>query len=269
MARTVKAGSSSSRARPSRTPRLRESKRSRRARLEEILDRLQPDYAGLGTALVFDGSLQLLVATILSAQCTDERVNMVTPQLFGAYPDAASLAVANPEDIEKIIYPTGFFRNKTKHIQAASQMLLDQFGGVVPGTLKELVQLPGVNRKTANVVLSHAFNRAEGIAVDTHVFRVSRRLELSRSPDPQGVERDLMDIADQKRWIEIADSFIWHGRRVCQARKPRCIDCRVLDLCPTGRRNVGLAPGATGSREDDVQAGVSESNSYGEHRIDG
>lgn len=224
-------------------PRTR-GKRSRRheslakaqARINLILDRLHDDYAGLGTALNFDGSFQLLVATILSAQCTDQRVNMVTPALFRRFPDPSSFADADPLEVEKLIYTTGFFRNKTKNIQGASIVLLRNFSGVVPDTMAELLTLPGVSRKTANVVLSHGFARAEGIAVDTHVFRVSRRLDLSRAPTPEGVEADLMELAPQSRWTEIADSFIWHGRRVCQARSPRCLECKVLDLCPTGRK---------------------------------
>jgi endonuclease-3 len=211
-----------------------------RARLAQILDRLHDDYAGMGTALNFNGSFQLLVATILSAQCTDQRVNMVTPALFARFPDPLAFVDADPLEIEKLIYTTGFFRNKTKNIQGASNVLLRDFDGVVPGTMAELLTLPGVSRKTANVVLSHGFARAEGIAVDTHVFRVSRRLDLSRAPIPEGVEADLMKLAPQSRWTEIADTFIWHGRQVCQARSPRCIGCKVLDLCPTGRKLTGF-----------------------------
>jgi endonuclease III len=210
-----------------------------RARLTLILDRLHDDYAGLGTALSFASPFQLLVATILSAQSTDGRVNMVTPALFARYPDPESFAQANPEDVEKLVYSTGFFRNKTKNILGAARTLLEKFDGVVPQTMAELITLPGVSRKTANVVLSHAFGKAEGVAVDTHVFRLSKRLDLSRAPTPEGVERDLMQLAPRERWTEIADTFIWHGRRICRARAPRCLDCQVLDLCPTGRRLVG------------------------------
>lgn len=206
-----------------------------------VLDRLHGDYAGLGTALRFANPWQLLVATILSAQTTDDRVNTVTPELFARYPDAQSLAEADPDDVEKQIHATGFFRNKTKSIQAASKMIVEEFGNRVPGSMDELLRLPGVSRKTANVILSHGFGKAEGIAVDTHVFRVGRRLDLSRAPNPQGVEVDLMAVAPQDRWIEVADSFIWHGRRICQSRTPKCLECKVLDLCPYGIRNVGLA----------------------------
>ena len=210
--------------------------------LKTILDRIGPDYSDFGTALHFQSPIQLLVATILSAQCTDERVNMVAPVLFGTYPDAMALASADPGDIERIIYATGFFRNKTKHIQAASSMIIDEFNGRVPQTMAELVRLPGVSRKTANVVLSHAFGRAEGIAVDTHVYRVARRLGLSVSLSPEGVERDLMALSDPSDWTRIADTFIWHGRLVCRARQPLCIDCKVLYLCPYGLSSSPYAP---------------------------
>ena len=208
--------------------------------MAEILDRLHDDYTGLGTALRFESPFQLLVATILSAQCTDQRVNMVTPELFARFPDPQAFNAANPEEVERLIYTTGFFRNKTKNIQGAARTLLESFKGEVPATMAELILLPGVSRKTANVVLSHGFGRAEGIAVDTHVFRVSRRLDLSRSPHPEGVEQDLMAITPRERWSEVADTFIWHGRRVCPARNPRCLDCKILDLCPTGRKLTGI-----------------------------
>lgn len=211
-----------------------------RARLVGILDRLHDDYTGLGTALCFHGPFELLVATILSAQCTDDRVNLVTPSLFARFPDAASFANGRSEDIERLIYTTGFFRNKTKNIQGAARMLLEEFAGRVPDTMAELIRLPGVSRKTANVVLSHGFGKAEGVAVDTHVFRVSKRLDLSRAPDPEGIEMDLLRLAPRERWSEIADTFIWHGRRVCRARSPRCLDCTVLDLCPFGRKTMGI-----------------------------
>ncbi len=213
-----------------------------RRRLKAILTRLAPDYSHLGTALRFDSPIQLLVATILSAQTTDDRVNIVTPVLFERYPDASSLADADPAEIERIIYTTGFFRNKTKHILAASRMIVEDFAGEVPRTMAELIRLPGVSRKTANVVLSHAFGLAEGIAVDTHVFRVARRLGLSEAPSPEGVERDLMRLADQRDWTRVADTFIWHGRIVCRSRQPLCIDCKVLYLCPYGLASSPYAP---------------------------
>jgi endonuclease-3 len=205
-----------------------------------ILDLLEPDYAGMGTALKFEGTFQLLVATILSAQCTDDRVNMVTPALFARFPDPEAFLGAPPEEIEAMIYTTGFFRNKTRNIQGASRVLLAEFAGQVPATMAELLRLPGVSRKTANVVLSHGFARAEGIAVDTHVFRVSRRLGLSRAPTPERVEQDLLRIAPQERWIEVGDTFIWHGRKICSARAPRCTECTVLHLCPTGQKLLGV-----------------------------
>lgn len=230
--------------RPKATRKRRhESLAKGRVRLGLILDRLHDDYAGLGTALTFSTPFQLLVATILSAQCTDERVNMVTPALFAAYPDPEAFAYGNPEDVEQFIFATGFYHNKTKNIQGAARKLLESFGGEVPHTMSELIQLPGVSRKTANVVLSHGFGVAEGIAVDTHVFRLSKRLDLSRAPDPTGVEADLLKLASQERWSEIADTFIWHGRRICQARKPKCLECKVLDLCPTGIKIAPSLPG--------------------------
>lgn len=224
---------------PARPRRRHESLTQARRRTVSILDRLHGDYAGLGTALTFNSTFELLVATILSAQCTDDRVNLVTPALFARFPDPQAFAAANSERIEKLIFATGFFRNKTKSIQGASRTLLADFSGTVPATMAELITLPGVSRKTANVVLSHGFGLAEGIAVDTHVFRVSRRLDLSRATTPERVETDLLDITPRDRWIELADSFIWHGRRVCAARSPNCLECKVLDLCPTGRGLTG------------------------------
>lgn len=225
-----------------------------RRRLKLILSRLAPDYSRLGTALHFETPIQLLVATILSAQTTDERVNMVTPVLFARFPNAETLADADPREIEEIVYTTGFFRNKTKHIQAASCMIVDDFAGEVPHTMAELIQLPGVSRKTANVVLSHAFGLAEGIAVDTHVFRVARRLGLSSAPTPEGVERDLMRLSDQHQWSAIADTFIWHGRMVCRSRQPLCIDCRVLYLCPYGLSTSPYSPFQVAKDPADTEA---------------
>jgi endonuclease-3 len=167
---------------------------------------------------------------------------MVTPALFARYPDAESLADADPAEIEEIIYTTGFFRNKTKHIQAASRLVFDDFAGEVPHTMAELIRLPGVSRKTANVVLSHAFGVTEGIAVDTHVFRVARRLGLSSAPTPEGVEGDLMRLSDQRHWTAVADTFIWHGRMICRSRQPQCIDCKVLYLCPYGLSTSPYSP---------------------------
>jgi endonuclease-3 len=211
-------------------------------RLADILDRLHEDYTGEGTALIFSSTFELLVATILSAQCTDDRVNMVTPGLFERFPDPQSFADGNPEEIERLVFATGFYRNKTRNIQGAARKLLADFDAQVPSTMAELIQLPGVSRKTANVVLSHGFGLAEGIAVDTHVFRVSRRLDLSRGSAPEVVESDLLRITPHERWTEVADTFIWHGRRVCSARSPKCLECKVLDLCPTGAKMTAVLP---------------------------
>lgn len=210
---------------------MRSTAASRRAR--EVVSRLDPLYADLTTGLTFETPLQLLVATILSAQCTDERVNMVTPSLFARYPDARALAEAQPEELETIIHSCGFFRNKAKNIQAATRMLVDRFGGDVPQTMAELIALPGVARKTANVVLAHAFGKNEGIAVDTHVHRLSGRLKLTRHVDPVKIEVDLMRLLPREHWGRLSDVLIWHGRRTCFARKPACVACALADICPS------------------------------------
>jgi endonuclease-3 len=182
-------------------------------------------------ALKHENPFQLLISTILSAQCTDERVNQVTATLFPKYPTPKDFAYANPRDLEKDIRPTGFFRNKTKSIMGASKKIVEEFGGAVPRTMEELLTLPGVARKTANVVLGTAFGIAAGIVVDTHVQRLSGRLDLSRNEEPKKIEQDLMQIIPQERWILFSHQLIWHGRRVCQARKPRCTECNLERLC--------------------------------------
>jgi endonuclease-3 len=196
-----------------------------------ILEKLGEAYPEAECALLHKNPFQLLIATILSAQCTDERVNMVTPGLFERYPDPASFAHANPAEIEKEIRSTGFFRNKTKSIIGASRKIVEEFDGKVPKTMDELLTLPGVARKTANVVLGSAFGIAAGVVVDTHVLRLSRRLDLTKHDDPKKIERDLMQAIPQDRWILFSHQLIWHGRRVCQARKPRCMDCNLEPLC--------------------------------------
>lgn len=203
------------------------------ATTEEILDRLEPLYAGLTTGLEYSTPLQLVVATILSAQCTDERVNMVTPELFARYRSADDFASADLSELESIIHSCGFYRNKARNIQAMAQRLIETYGGEVPARMDELVTLPGVARKTANVVLNHAFGFDEGIAVDTHVSRLAQRLGLSANRDPVKIERDLMDLAPRKRWGRVSDLLIWHGRRVCAARNPRCTECVLSDICPS------------------------------------
>ena len=208
------------------------------ARVHKILAKLDEAYPAATCALRHDNPFQLLVATILSAQCTDERVNMVTPSLFAKYPDPKAFAYANPKDIENEIRSTGFYRNKTKSILGASKKIVEEFQGHVPKTMEELLTLPGVARKTANVVLGCAFGIASGIVVDTHVQRLSGRLDLSRNTDPKKIELDLMQVIPQDRWILFSHQLIWHGRRICQARKPKCIECTLEPLCYSKDKTV-------------------------------
>jgi endonuclease-3 len=183
-------------------------------------------------ALRFSNPLELLIATILSAQCTDQRVNLVTPALFAQYPAAADYAAAPREELERLIQCTGFFRNKAKNIQACCQQLVEKHGGEVPKTLEALVVLPGVGRKTANVVLGTAFGLASGVVVDTHVGRLSKRLGLTRHTDPVKIERDLVALVPRKEWIGLSHRLIQHGRKVCVARRPRCEICALDKICP-------------------------------------
>jgi endonuclease-3 len=185
------------------------------------------------TGLGFSSPLELIVATILSAQCTDERVNMVTPELFTRYRTAGEYAAADRDELEMIIHSCGFYRNKARNIQGMAQKLVDDYDGEVPARMEDLIRLPGVARKTANVVLSHAFGRDEGIAVDTHVTRLSQRLGLSTNTDPVKIEQDLMAVTPEHRWGRVSDLLIWHGRRVCAARNPRCAECVLASLCPS------------------------------------
>jgi endonuclease III len=197
------------------------------------VNRLEPLYGHLSTGLMFDSPLELLVATILSAQCTDVRVNMVTPTLFSRFSTAEEYVQSDPAEIEAIVHSCGFYRSKTKSIQATASALITRFDGEVPNTMKDLITLPGVARKTANVVLSHAFGRSEGIAVDTHVQRLSRRLGLTMEQHPVKIERELMLLLPRKSWGKISDLLIWHGRRICAARSPRCGECVLADICPS------------------------------------
>jgi len=201
------------------------------ARVRAILKGLDEAYPSATCALKHDNAFQLLIATILSAQCTDERVNQVTATLFPKYPNPKAFAYANPAELEKEIRPTGFFRNKTKSIIGASKKIVEEFHGEVPKTMEELLTLPGVARKTANVVLGTAFGIAAGVVVDTHVLRLSERLDLTKNTDPKKVEQDLMKVISQDRWILFSHQLIWHGRRVCVARKPRCVECNLERLC--------------------------------------
>jgi endonuclease-3 len=200
-------------------------------RTNQILELLDSAYPNAECALHYGTPLELLIATILSAQCTDERVNLVTKNLFRKYRSPGDYVRVAPEILENDIRSTGFYRNKTKNIQGACRVLLDSFNGTVPDTMDELLQLPGVARKTANVVLGVAFHKAEGIVVDTHVFRISGRLGLSNAKTPENVERDLMEILPRSRWIAFSHQTILHGRQVCKARKPLCGQCPVEHLC--------------------------------------
>ncbi len=208
--------------------------RTRARRIVRTLAQLYPDAR---CALDYENPLQLLIATILSAQCTDVRVNLVTPGLFARYPTTEAFATAEPSELEKAIQSTGFFRNKARSILACCQELVKYHGGQVPGTMEELVQLPGVGRKTANVILGNAFE-TPGITVDTHVGRLSRRLGLTTETDPEKVERDLMALLPSKEWTLFSHRMIYHGRQVCQARKPNCATCALATLCP----KVGVDP---------------------------
>jgi endonuclease-3 len=201
-------------------------------RVSDIVRLLRKAYPRSRTALVFETPLQILMATILSAQCTDERVNKITPGLFQKYPDAAAFAGADRSELESDIRSTGFFRNKAKSIIGAARKIVADFGGEVPGTMAELVTLPGVARKTANIVLSSSFQRAEGIAVDVHVKRLSGRLGLSRQTVPEKIEQDLLKIVPKSAWLDFNYLLVNHGRAVCQARKPRCAECVLARLCP-------------------------------------
>lgn len=200
-----------------------------------ILDRLAEAYPDAEIALEFSDRWELLVATVLSAQCTDEKVNEVTATFFPRYPGPEAVAEAEREDLEEHLRPTGFFRQKSKNIQATARLLLERHGGEVPGTMEELLELPGVARKTANVVLSNGFDRHVGVVVDTHVRRISKRLALTRQDDPGRIERDLVELFPEDRWLDVSDLFIAHGRRTCDARNPRCEECVVEDLCPSSQ----------------------------------
>lgn len=211
------------------------TKAERAARLVAAFPKVYPDAH---CELDFKTPLQLLVATILSAQCTDKRVNLVTPALFARYRTAADFAAAKPVELEKAIQSTGFFRNKAKSIRAASAAIENDYRGKVPRTMAELNALPGVGRKTANVVLGNAFAVNEGIVVDTHVARLSQRLGLTTNDNPEKIERDLMKLIPLEHWTDWSHWLIWHGRRRCFARKPDCHNCEVFALCPSGKKFI-------------------------------
>ena len=206
-----------------------------RERVAQLVQGFPKVYPDAHTELNFTNPLELLIATILSAQCTDKRVNMVTPALFKKYRTAADYAKAPPAQLEKAIKSTGFFRSKTKSIRGATLTMAEKFGGRVPDSMDELRELPGVGRKTANVVLGNAFHKDEGIVVDTHVIRLSQRLGLTKQTDPEKIERDLMKLVPREHWTNWSHWLIWHGRRRCYARKPDCANCEVFRLCPSGK----------------------------------
>jgi endonuclease-3 len=206
---------------------------AKKQRALEILVRLKRLYPVAPCTLNYKTPVQLLVATILSAQCTDERVNQVTPALFHRFPDAGALANANLEELENLVRSTGFYRNKAKNIQAACRMIVSQFGGMVPKRMEQLLQLPGVARKTANVVLAHAYGINVGVTVDTHVKRLSYRLGLTEHKDPIRIERDLMQLLPPDEWENWSIRLIYHGRAICKAQNPACHACVLADLCPS------------------------------------
>ena len=211
----------------------RESVKARKARAAAIYDILAAEYPDAECALHHRSPYELAVATILSAQCTDVRVNMVTPELFRRYPDPESLAAARPEELEEVIRSTGFFRNKTRNLIGMAAALLEGHDGELPRSIRELSALPGIGRKTANVILGNAFGIDEGVVVDTHVGRLSGRMRFTAGKTPVKIERDLMDLFPRRVWTMLAHLLIFHGRQVCNARRPRCNQCAVSHLCPS------------------------------------
>ncbi len=200
-------------------------------RVAAILAKLDEAYPNATCELNHKNAFELLIATILSAQCTDVRVNLVTQTLFQKYPDPKAFAYATPSELEQEIRPTGFFRNKTKSVMGASKAMIEKFGGEVPRTMEEILTLPGVARKTGNVVLGTAYGIVSGVVVDTHVQRIANRLDLTRNEDPKKIEHDLMHVIPKEKWILFSHQIIWHGRRICQARKPKCVECNLESLC--------------------------------------
>jgi endonuclease-3 len=212
-------------------PKARRSNPLAPERVTEILKRLDENYADVVCALHHTSAWELVAATTLSAQCTDVRVNMVTPELFKKYPSVQAFAALEPEQLEDEIRTTGFFRNKSKSIVGAARKVVNDFGGQVPEEMDQLLTLPGVARKTANVVLGSWFHKNEGVVVDTHVTRLSHRLELSKESHPEKIERDLMKILPRERWTLFSHQLIWHGRKICVARSPKCVECPLENIC--------------------------------------
>ena len=241
-AKSKKKPSAKKKARPAKRKVAKPAKKSKAAkpaqaagtdpkRVAAILAKVDEAYPNATCELKHENAFQLLISTILSAQCTDVRINQVAETLYRKYPNPEAFAYATPGELEQEIRPTGFFRNKTKSVMGASKAILEKFGGQVPRTMEEILTLPGVARKTANVVLGTAYTITSGIVVDTHVIRLSNRLDLSRNTDPKKIEQDLMRIIPREKWIQFSHQLIWHGRRVCHARKPKCIECNLESLC--------------------------------------
>jgi endonuclease III len=226
-------------------PTEQESSQHRQARVHEIVARLRAEYPDARTSLTFHTPLELLVATVLSAQSTDVRVNQVTSELFVKYPTARAYAETPLDELEQDIRPVGFYHTKAKYLRDLAQQLVNRSDGKVPRTMDELISLPGIGRKTANVVLGNAYGIVEGIVVDTHVTRVSQRLGLTTEQDPAKIEQDLMTLVPREVWLDFSNLLIYHGRAVCQARLPHCEECVLLDLCPTGRVRVPLTAAHT------------------------
>ena len=209
-----------------------QKKESLQTRAQSIYKILHKTYPDAKCSLNYSNPLQLLIATVLSAQCTDDRVNKVTPELFKKYPNTQSFSKADINELEQDIRSTGFYRNKAKNIKSACQMLVEKYKGKIPNTMEELLELPGVARKTANVVLGNAFGIADGVVVDTHVNRLSHRMGLSKQKTPEKIEQDLMKLFEQDQWVNLAHLFIYHGRKICTARKAECGLCPVEKHCP-------------------------------------
>lgn len=220
-------------AKPRKAPRKARTQAERRAHAVAVADALHRLYPDAHCELDFNTPFQLLVATILSAQCTDKLVNTVTPALFARFPDARAMAAADVEEVERLVSKTGFFRQKAKNIVGAARAIVEKHRGEVPRTMEALIELPGVARKTGNVVLGSGYGMNEGIAVDTHVMRLSQRLGLSAHDEPVKIEQDLLSLLPRERWTLVGHQIIWHGRRVCQARKPDCDGCTLAPLCPS------------------------------------
>lgn len=216
----------------------RESKASKRARAIEVCTRMEELYPGVGAALHFHDPFQLVIAVLLSAQTTDANVNSVTPELFRRWPTPAALAAAPLEEVEQVIHSTGFYHSKAKHAIECAQMIVSENGGEVPHTMEELTRLPGVGRKTANIVLTEGFGIVEGIAVDTHVYRIATRLGFTKAPSPAQAEADILAIIPRELWGAVNSTWIRFGRQTCDARKPLCAECRMQDLCPSAFKAV-------------------------------